>query len=172
MEQVGDEASLISTSINKEIGGRIVLNFYLFSDWCLTWSVLFFSRNDNGTDAEMKRISCAIAIVTTVLFMLCFSMVAIALHFSPVMDKMAREYCTKNLLHQFCDMITFIWTCLNQHKNCCQFRHSFIEIMTYFQKYIFFTVQVDEYLKQTCVWTLKDGVSDWTLSTCLTFILC
>ena len=54
----------------------------------LTVFITFFSLNDSNT----RGVSLAIGIITSFIFLLCVGMVAVTLHLSPEIDKLAREY--------------------------------------------------------------------------------
>ena len=64
----------------------LILNFMILS----YLMYIFFSFREE--QKHLKRASVVIGVIATVIFLLCVAMVAVTLHFTPVMNQLASKY--------------------------------------------------------------------------------
>ena len=49
-----------------------------------------FAFRSSDEEKKLKRASCVIGVIATVIFLACFAMVAVTLHLTPEMDRLAK----------------------------------------------------------------------------------
>ena len=63
----------------------------------VTFSLVSSSREEQKS---LKRASIVIGVIAALIFLLCVAMVAVTLHFTPVMNRFASKYIPSYLLYQ------------------------------------------------------------------------